>query len=121
MRRFLTGDSEPLSNQTRSLVTRIARDDTVLLEGYGHNLYAERRTDGTVVIYVGVREWAWDQYPPGKRGKPTTARHIDTLIDMADDLGVDYIESAKNPATAGTPTAPGDLASIGRLGGFDGM
>jgi len=115
-RRFLTGDDSFLRNKTGTLKTRTAPDGTVLLVGYGHNLYAERTTDGEVTIYVGNREWAWEQYPDGKPGKPTTARHIDNLISEAEEVGVDFTEDSRDLRTAGTSDATGDLGAIGRLG-----
>jgi len=119
MRRFLTGDDALLRNKTGTLQTRTAPDGTVLLEGYGHNLYAERTTDGDVTIYVGNREWAWEQYPNGKPGKPTTARHIDSLISEAEEVGVDFREDSRDLRTAGQSNATGDLGAIGRLGLYE--
>lgn len=116
-RRFLTGEDEPLRNHSGSVTTTVAPDGSVLLEGYGHNLYAERRPNGDIIVYEGTRQWAWDQYPEGKRGKPTTARHIDNLISEADALDVDYSVSDRSLRTAGIPNGAGDLAAIGRLGG----
>lgn len=118
-RRFLTGDDEPLRNHTGSLTTRIARDGTVLLEGYGHNLYAERRPSGQVIVYEGNIEWAWNQYPAKKPGMPQTVRHMRNLMDEADELGVDYTTEERALRTAGVPRAPGDLSAIGRIGGWD--
>lgn len=119
-RRFLTGDDEPLRNHTGSLTTRVARDGTVLLEGYGHNLYAEfRPNDDEPIIYVGNRDWAWDQYPPNKPGMPQTVRHINNLISEAEELGVDFATSDRALRTAAVPRAPGDLSAIGRLGLYE--
>lgn len=120
-RRFLNGDDAPLRNKTGSLQTRTAPDGTVLLEGYGHNLYAEFRPDDeTPIIYTGPREWAKEQYPPNKRGWPQTAQHITNLINEAKELDVEYRLREENFHTAGIPTPPGDLAAIGRLGGYSG-
>lgn len=119
-RRFLTGDDEPLRNTTGSLTTRVAPDGTVLLEGYGHNLYAEfRPEDDEPIIYEGNREWARAQYPTNKRGIPQTVRHINNLIEEAEELGVDVTVSDRALRTAGVPAPPGDLSAIGRLGGWD--
>lgn len=123
MRRFLTGDDEPLCNRTDnggpSLRTRQAPDGTVLLVGYGHNLYAENRPDGDLIIYEGNREWARDQYPPKKRGVPQSVQHINNLISRAEELDVSFETSDRAPRTAGVPNGAGDLSEIGRLGGFN--
>lgn len=101
-------------------IQELPNGNTVLI-GYGWAKYAEKDSEtGDVTVYAGWREWAFNQMD-NQGGYPTTARHIDNLIQtleptsVVDLLNPSYTvrEDSFTPEVAETART---VREIGRLG-----